>query len=357
MQTHKRHCGPAGWTFNNTYGELSDVRIFRDDSVRCLVPDDAVILSAGLTSNDVFNESHDCTPGHLQVATIDYEDSYHLHLSYEADDVRIDWVADPTDPEIWRAIESWKKHGTVFLTFVDEYQDHLVKIPYIAADWDIPQGKPQSYHFSDQKILDGFLDVDLGATNHARLKFVYRDAPRFSRYFSINALHTATLDRYFEFSESLTTSPPMNVAVALKLRGTATNRCLQDIRMKAEQTSRGYLVYPQQLPDEISARFEEPFCLCVALSTIRENCNDIFLSDWVDVHDGYHCEHRKWETTMYINRVQIDFDDDFVTIFRSGTGERFPVLFLGEHGWNLMIYRWNQEMMSAPVSDESYWMS
>jgi hypothetical protein len=355
MQTHRRHCGPDGLTFNQTYGELGDATILRDDSLRCLVPDDAVILSAALTSNDVFNESHRCTPARLRVATIDYEDCYHLHLSYEADEVRIDWVADPADPDIWRAIESWKKHGTVFLTFVDEYQEHFVRLPYINTDWNIPQGKPQTYHFSDEKIVDGFIDVDLTGVNRVHWKYQNREAAAFSRYFSVNALHTATLDRYFEFRKSLTTNPPMGVAPALKLRGTTTNSCLQDIRLKAEQTCRGHLVYSQQLPEEISSRIKEPFCLCFALSTVHKNRNDLLLTDRVDVQEHYDNGYQNWGPTMYIGCFQIDFDDNGTPGFQNGANERFPVLFLGEHDWSLMIYSWDKAMMYCPPSPESYW--
>ncbi|EIM96273.1 hypothetical protein WQE_34646 [Paraburkholderia hospita] len=334
---------------------MSDASSLRDDSVRHLVPGDAVILSAGLRANDVFTKTHPCTPARLQVKVI--IESMYLHIAYEANGVRIDWVADLGDPEIWKAIDSWKKHGTVFLALVDDFRDHLVKVPFIAAQWDIPRPDFTNFHISDPRIFDTFLEADIGAVDYAEREFMEDEANRNHRYFSANLLHTATLDANCHFFERLKANPLMNAAPTLNIRGTTTNSCMRDIRMRAEQTSRGHLVYPQQLPDEIASRIKEPFCLCAALPTTNENRNDLFLTNWVEVHGSYDHARQQLEATMYINRVEIDFDDDGTPGFENGTGERFPVLLLGEHGWSLMIYSWNQEQMNPPTDDDFFWVS
>jgi hypothetical protein len=353
MESKIRHRGPTKWAREDrTYGELGNANSLRDDAVRRLVPDDVVILSAKLAANDMFTEAHPCTPARLQVKVI--IESTFLHLACEANGVRIDWVADLGDPEIWRAIDSWKKHGTVFLAFVDEFHDHLAKIPFIDGDWDILRPDFTNFHFSDPEIFHTFLEADIGAVDYVEREFMDDETNKNYRYFSANLLHTATLDANCHFSEQLQAHPLMNVAPTLNLRGTTTNNFMRGIRMKAKQTSRGQLVYSQQLPENISSRIEEPFCLCVALSTAHENHNDLFLTDWVDVQAHYDDACQQWNATMCIGRVRIDFDDDGTPGFENGTGERFAVLLLGEHDWSLMIYSWNQEQMNPPDDEDFF---
>ncbi|MFM0652212.1 hypothetical protein [Paraburkholderia sediminicola] len=355
MESKIRHRGPAKWSRkDSTYGELGDANSLRDDAVRCLVPDDVVILSAGLTVNDVFTEAHPCTPASLQVKVI--IESKYLHIAYEASEVRIDWVADLGDPEIWRAIDSWAKHGTVFLAFVDEFHDHLVKVPFIDDQWVIPRPDFSNFHHSDSEIFNTFLEAE-GAVCYVRCEFLDDENKKNHRYFSCNVLHTATLDANCHFSEQRQAHPLMNVAPTLNLRGTTTNSFMRGTRMKAEQTSKGQLVYPQQLPEDISSRIEEPFCLCVALSTIHENINDLYLTDRAEVQARYAARSRQRDATIYIGRIRIDFDDDGIPGFEGGTGERFPVLLLGEHDWCLMTYSWNQEQMHAPDDEDFFWVS
>ena len=356
MESKIRHGGPAKWARkDSSYGELGDANSLRDDAVRCLVPDNVVILSAGLTANDVFTEAPPCTPASLQVKAI--IESTYLHIAYKASNVRIDWVADLGDPEIWRAIDSWAKHGNVFLTFFDELQDHLVKIPFMVEQWDVPRPDFTNFHHSAPKIFDNFVEGDIGARYYVEREFLDDENDKNHRYFSVNFLHTATLDANCHFSEQRQAHPLMNVAPTLNLRGTTTNSFMRGTRMKAEQTSRGQLVYPQQLPEDISSRIEEPFCLCVALSTVHDNSNDLYLTDLAEVHDRYDEKSRQWDATIYIGRVQIDFDNDRTPGFEDGTGERFPVLLLGEHDWCLITYSWNQEQMNAPDDEDFFWVS
>ncbi|ASL47809.1 hypothetical protein bAD24_III10460 [Burkholderia sp. AD24] len=355
MENKIRHRGPLKWARkDSTYGELVNANSLRDDAVRCLVPGDVVILSAGLTANDVFTEAPPCTPASLQVKAI--IESTYLHIAYKASNVRIDWVADLGDPEIWRAIDSWAKHGNVFLAFFDELQDHLVKIPFIGEQWDTPRPDFSNFHHSDLKICDNFEEGDIGARYYVEREFLDDENNKNHKYFSVNFLYTATFDANNLFFEQIHAHPLMNVAPALTLRGTTTNSFMRGIRMKAQQTARGRLVYPQQLPKNISSRIEEPFCLCVALSAVRDNRSDLFLNDHAGLHARYDDKSRQWEATIYIGRVQIDFDNDRTPGFEDGTGKRFPVLFLGEHDWSLMTYSWIQEQMNPPDYEEFYWV-
>jgi hypothetical protein len=99
-------------------GQLLPLRSLGDRPKHtCEMPEDTPVLvfpvapyEAHLFSKVVESACFGC--GHLPLV-----DGNFMTMRYQMDDLQVCWVAQMTDPEVWSAIESWKRVGKVVILF------------------------------------------------------------------------------------------------------------------------------------------------------------------------------------------------------------------------------------------------
>ncbi|MEN8503602.1 MULTISPECIES: hypothetical protein [Paraburkholderia] len=99
-------------------GELLPLRSLRDrPKFSDGMPDDTPVLvfpvapyEAPLLSKPVENACFGC-------GLVPLVDGCFMTMRYQMDDLQVCWVAQMTDPEVWSAIESWKRVGRVIILF------------------------------------------------------------------------------------------------------------------------------------------------------------------------------------------------------------------------------------------------
>jgi hypothetical protein len=340
------------------YAELTDVAGITGNMSSLALPSDAIILTARLQYPDVLEQQQARNDGHLDLTEYKNSSRDLLIFTYQTETVRLVFAANPGDPEAWKAIDSWTKHGKAFLLFQFEDQHVMLTPRFDSSITEIARPDFSNFAFVDSRtrkknrFVKAYIDdfERESATRDVFFNAGDMDGTCSFQYHLVHWIHTKTTEEYLAFLDEKATwedENPTAVTNALLppigCSGTSSSDALEEMRSKSQTEVHCGIIPTKLLPEEVQGLVLEDKCVCIRVPDDFVD-NDELLKSWaIDSYTRIDHEMQRKVTYISFGSGHVEVFGLSILNFLDTIEVQFPVLFLRAESWLLKIYDWHED--------------